>query len=57
VLGLSYREYLPRIFAFALRLRLLSLLAPNSGEGFPKIGIDASRIAKGTVKDRFHWYP
>jgi hypothetical protein len=33
---------------------LLALLASNSGEGFPKVGIGASRIAKGMIKDRFH---
>ena len=52
--ALSYREHLARVFAVNLRSRLLALLASNSGEGFPKVGINASRIAKGMIEDRFH---
>src|SRR5208283_250357 len=54
VFALSYRQHLARVFAVTLRSRLLVLLASNSGEGFPKIGIDASRIAKRLIEDRFH---
>ena len=53
--ALSYGEYLARVFAVNLRSRLLALLASNSGESFPKVSINASRIAKGTIEDRFHF--
>jgi hypothetical protein len=46
-----------RIFALDVRSRLLLLLTSNSGEGFPKVSINASRIAKGMIEDRFHWCP
>jgi hypothetical protein len=54
VFTLSDREYLGRTFARNLSSRLLTLLPSNSGEGFPKVGINASRITKGLIEDRFH---
>ncbi len=55
--ALPYREHLPRIVALNLRSRLLALLTSNSGEGFPKVGINASRITKRMIENRFHWCP
>ncbi len=55
--ALPYREHLPRIVALNLRSRLLALLTSNSGEGLPKVGINASRITKRMIEDRFHWCP
>jgi hypothetical protein len=52
--ALSYRKYLSRIFALNLSSRLLTLFAANSGEGFPKVGINASRVTKRMIEDRFH---
>jgi len=51
---LLYREYLPNSFTGTLYLRLSPLFAPNSGEGFPKVRIDASGVMKGMIEDRFH---
>ena len=50
----SYREHLRRTVARLVRSRLLALFAPNSGEGFPKIGVNALGITKGVIEDRFH---
>src|SRR5258708_32041748 len=55
--ALPYREHLPRIVALNLRSRLLALLTSNSGEGFPKVSINASRVTKRIIEDRFHWRP
>src|SRR5205814_6487167 len=52
--ALSYREHLPWIVALNLRSRLLALLTSNSGEGFPKVSINASRVTKRIIEDRFH---
>jgi len=57
VFALSYREDLRRIFALALRPGLLALLAADSGEGLPKVGINAFRVMKGLIEDGFHEYP
>jgi len=54
VFPLSYRQHLPGFFTLTLRERLLPLLASNSGEGFPKIRINAARVTKGMIEDRFH---
>jgi len=55
--ALSYQEYLSRIVNLALHLRLLALLTPNPGKGLPKVRIDAARIPKGLIEDRFHRAP
>jgi len=51
VFALSYRQHLVRVFTVTPYTLLLMLLASNSGEGFPQVGIDASRIAKGMIED------
>ncbi len=38
-------------------LRLQTLLAPDSGERLSKVGIDAFRVAKRAIEDRFHKSP
>ena len=53
-LVLLQREDISRSFTLALRQRLLALFTPNSGERFPKVGINAFRITKRAIKDRFH---
>jgi hypothetical protein len=50
----AQREYLSLILGINLRSCLLALLPANSGESFPKIGIDAFGVTKGTIEDRFH---
>jgi hypothetical protein len=40
----------PRFFTVAGRWCLLMLLMANSGEGFPNVGIDAPRVAKGLIE-------
>lgn len=57
VFALSYRQYFRRICDLGLPSRLVLLLASNSGEGLPKVGIDASRVTKGRVEDTLHWCP
>jgi len=57
VFALSYREHFRRLFAFDLRPGLLALLAADSGEGFPKIGINALRVTKGSIEYGFHDHP
>jgi len=57
VFALSHREHLLQFLALNLRSGLLALFPPNSCEGFPKIGVDAARVTKGMIEDRFHWCP
>jgi hypothetical protein len=52
--ALSYREHLSWIFVLTVSLRLLALFTPNSGEGLPKVRINASRVTKRMIEDRFH---
>src|SRR5215471_15736042 len=53
-LVLPQRENISRSFTVAMRQRLLTLFTPNSSKGFPKVGINAFRITKRAIKNRFH---
>jgi len=55
--ALSYREHLPWIVVLTVSSRLLALFTPNSGEGLPKVRINASRVTKRMIEDRFHLGP
>jgi hypothetical protein len=54
VFALSCREHLLRVIAVNLRSHLLALFAPKSGEGLPKIGINARGMRKRMVEHRHH---
>jgi hypothetical protein len=54
VFSLSYRKYLLRIVGCTVNLRLLALLASNSGERLAKIGVTAFSVSKRMIKDGFH---
>ena len=51
--ALSYREHLPWIVVPTESSRL-ALFTPNSGEGLLKVRINASRVTKRMIEDRFH---
>ena len=57
VFALLYWEYLPRIVALNVHSRLLALLPSNSGESFSEVRINALRVTKGVIEDRFHRCP